>query len=984
MPSRLVSPVLVGRERELTRLAAAYDRAAAGEPSVVLVVGEAGVGKSRLVADATARAEAAGARVLAGGCVELGGEGMPFVPIVDALRLLARTTPPATLDRLVGHARRDLARLLPELDPDEPPDPTLDAGATSRLFEHVLGLVGRLGADQPLVLVVEDVHWADRSTLDLLAFVVRALRTDPVLVVATYRAEDVGRHHPLRRLLGELERQPNVERVELGRFTPDEVGEQLRGILGEAPSPDVVRRIYERSEGNAFFVEELLAALEDGAASGSLPPGLRDVLLTRVEGLAAPTPQVLQAASASGQRVGHRLLATVAGLGVAELDQALRDAVDHRVLTVEEADDGYAFRHALVREAVYDDMLPSQRVRLHVAYGEALERDPTLAAGGTALAAMLAHHWYAAHDVTRALPASVEAGRHAAAAYAYAEAAQHFERALETWPQVEDAEARTGIDLVDLLELTANATSRHGDLHRTTALLDEALSLVDREEEPVRAALLLARRARPQWDLVRGAVLDDLYEAVSLIPEGAPERGPVLGSLAATILVVDGDLEKARRYSAEAAEAARASGDTRNLADALATLGPTMVYSGDRVGGVRILEEAASVAREAGDPDIELRVHVNLCDSLATVGRLTEALDVARRGTVLAAQVGLSRTTGLFVASNLAEVLLQVGEWDEAEVVIDGLLSLMGSGAGAEWAEQMRAELAIGRGDWKEAERRLVGRQHAMDSQTAQRAEGFLAQLAVAEGRLHDARRLLTESLSGPTQQRYTWPQIALAMRVEADIAQQARDRGAEPDDEHATLLDRFTAAAAALPDDLPSLRGYVSLTEAERIRAVGEPAADAWAAAVAAWREAGEPFPMAYALFRLAEALVVAGDRAAASAPLAEAASIAERLGAQPILRDVRSLAARARLDLGGPKDTTADTGDAAPGPEPDRLGLTDRELEVLRLVADGRSNSQIAEALYISRKTASVHVSNILAKLGLASRVEAAALAHRRRLFD
>ena len=354
MPLRLVSPMVVGRRTELDRFAAAYHRAVADEPNMVLVAGEAGVGKTRFISEATERV-GHDARVLSGGCVELGGEGLPFVPIVEALRSLVRATAPADLDRFLGGARHDLARLLPELDPDQSGVTTSDPGATGRLFEHFLGLVGRLADAQPLVVIVEDVHWADRSTLDLLAFLVRALRSERVLVVATYRAEDIHRQHPFRRILIELERLGNVEQIELPRFTRDEVVLQLRGIRGDPPPAAMIDTIFERSEGNAFLVEELVAAVPNQGEH--LPAALRDVLLDRVEARPAPTQYVLHAAAAAGQRVGHRLLSRVAAVPEPQLEAALRDMVDHRVLNVE-ATGGYAFRHALVREAVYDDMLP--------------------------------------------------------------------------------------------------------------------------------------------------------------------------------------------------------------------------------------------------------------------------------------------------------------------------------------------------------------------------------------------------------------------------------------------------------------------------------------------------------------------------------------------------------------------------------------------------------------------------------------------------
>ncbi|HET6814196.1 MAG TPA: AAA family ATPase, partial [Actinomycetota bacterium] len=445
MTATLTSPTFVGRTEELARLAAAADRAAAGTPTAVLIGGEAGVGKTRLVGELVTSARQAGATVLVGGCVELGGEGVPFGPLIEALRPFLRDLDEPELAQLVpGRTRVELARLLPELDPGGrpgtgPAGSGLGAGGfglgsdQGRLFELLLVLLERLGAERPAVLVVEDLHWADRSTRDLLAFLHRNLRHGRLLLVMTYRSDELHRRHPLRPFLAELDRGRRVERLELDRFGRDEVAAQLAGIQG-APAPaQLTERIHARSDGNAFFVEELAATAAAGA-DGELPPSLRDTLLARIELLPEPTQQVLRILSVAAAAVPDPLLAEVAGLPEAELLAGLREAVSAHVLLVDAGDGAYGFRHALVKEAVYAELLPGERTRLHARFATALAG--RTAVGDPGLAAELAWHWYAAHDLERALPAAVEAGLAAERSYAFAEAQRHFERALELWEQV--------------------------------------------------------------------------------------------------------------------------------------------------------------------------------------------------------------------------------------------------------------------------------------------------------------------------------------------------------------------------------------------------------------------------------------------------------------------------------------------------------------------------------------------------------------------
>ena len=345
----------------------------------------------------------------------------------------------------------------------------------AQLLEHVLGTLDRLSGVRPVLVIVEDLHWADRSTLDLVAFLVRSVRHSRVMLMVTYRSDELHRRHPLRPLLTSWERDRSIARIDLSRFSRDEVAAQLDAILGQVPAPAVTDTVFDRSGGNAYLVEELAGAVAAGGDPADLPPSLGDVLLSRVDSLSEGGQKLLRTAAVAGRAVPERLLARVAGLGEAELYAALREAVDSHLLVIDPSGHGYAFRHALTRDAVYEDMLPGERVRLHAAYGAALERDPALA-GGEADAAALAYHWYAALDLPRALPASVDAAMRALTAGAPAEALRLLERALEIWPRVPDAGERTGLDRVDVSRLAANAAYRYGALDRARSLLADALA----------------------------------------------------------------------------------------------------------------------------------------------------------------------------------------------------------------------------------------------------------------------------------------------------------------------------------------------------------------------------------------------------------------------------------------------------------------------------------------------------------------------------
>ena len=494
MPVDVVSPVLVGRARELERLRAAVARTTAGEPSVVLVGGEAGVGKSRLLEAAFGRSPD-DVRVLTGGLHRAGRRGPAARPARrgpahagpdDARRRAGpdpRPGPPGAGPPAAGAGRRRRR--------SRPPT----TGSTAQLFELVLGVFGRLGAERPLVLIVEDLHWADRTTLDLVAFLVRALSGTRVLLVLTYRSDEVDRRSPVRPAALGLGAAARRRTPPAGAVQPD------RGRRPDRRHPgDVTRRGHGRPDLRPVRGQRLLRR---GARAHrarrrrrayDLPPSLRDVLLARAEQLSRPAQRLLRTAAVAGRRVPSGCWPRSRRCSAGELYEALREAVDASLLLVDGTDRGYAFRHALTRDAVYADLLPGERVELHTAYAEALDRDPGLAGDDASVEATLAVHWYAAHDMPRALAASVQAGRQAMAAFAPAEARQHLERALEVWRSVPDAETRAGADQIEVLQLTARATFYVGDPERALTLLRQALDLIDADRRP-RARRLRGRAA---------------------------------------------------------------------------------------------------------------------------------------------------------------------------------------------------------------------------------------------------------------------------------------------------------------------------------------------------------------------------------------------------------------------------------------------------------------------------------------------------------
>ena len=997
MAARVSSPVLIGRVDELGRLRAALRRTIDGQSGAILVAGEAGVGKTRLVTEFADLARAEGAEVLQGGCILLGEGALPYAPVIEALRGLVRRTAATEVDSVFGQGRSELARLVPDLGPaaeDSASDLSIES-AQGRLFELLLGVLERLAARSPVVFIVEDLHWSDRSTRDLLGFLVRNLRQAPVMLLLTYRSDELHRRHPLLPFLAELGRAAGVERLELQPFDGGESAAQLRAIAGRDLDPALLESIHTRSGGNAFFAEELLvAAGEDGRTD--LPATLRDVLLARVAELAVPTQEFLRVASAAGQRVDPALLAAAVAMDATDLYAALRESVSRQVLVPDPTAgvERYAFRHALLQEAVYDDLLPGERNRLHAAFAQTLEASSS---GDARHAAELAYHWYAAHDLPRALEAAVAAGQAAEVTYAFPEAGAQYERAIELWDHVPDAATHAGLDQVDLLATLAGV-DRYNEPARAVAHIQSAIQLVDEAADPVRVGLLNERLGRFAWIAGQGELAQRAHRtAMRLIPPEPPSeaRARVVAGLA-QILTLGARFEDARALAEEALILARAAGARDIEGHAQDTRGLARAVAGDVDEALDDIRAALGIAEEVGNLDDIGRAYANWSWILEVGGRLDESIEVAEAGVALSERVGLMRFFGAHLLCGAADDLYRLGRWTESEHAVRRAREHVVAGINEILVEELMGRLAMARGRFDEAAShlrplaRLADR--TADVQFISPVQASLAELALWQGRPDDAAATTTAALQ---QIDYT-PEVkicelhALGIRAYADLAELASARRSADGVSAAIapgegVLDAIRRRHGDVVATRPLLaelsEAWLLLCEAEgtRLHRLADP--DAWLASVASWERLRRPYAVAYARWREAEACLAArGDRDRAAKALRIAHEIARQLGAEPLLREVTALAARARLNL---EPAEADEA-PAPTDEATRFGLTAREREVLALVALGRTNRQIAGELFISENTAGVHVSNILGKLAVTGRGEAAAVAYRLGLVD
>ena len=964
----------------------------------MLLAGDAGVGKTRLLQEFRQSTEASGTRWLSGECIAVAEGELPYAPITAALRAIVAE--PANLD-VTAESAPELARLLPGLGPGPAPKPTpstvevppLSVGgdfAQGRMFEQFLSVLADLSCERPVVLAVEDLHWADGSTRDLLSFLIRSARDEPILLICTYRSDELHRRHPLRPFLAEHKRLAWMEVLDLQPFTQSELGAQVEGILGAPADPELATRLFERSEGNAFFSEELLAASAD---LERIPPTVRDALMLRVEDLSAPTQEVLRVAATAGRRVPHPLLAAVAGLPEQELTSALREAIAHQLLIQDAEEESYAFRHALLAESISADLLPGESTRLHLALAEALAADPGLAAKTTGNAAgELAFHWRACHRLEEALTASVEAGLQAESSYAFAEADRQFENALELWERVDEAERRAGMDHPAMLQRAAQNASLNGQAHRAVALAKSAIAETDPAVDPTRAGLARERLGEFLW--LSGdseGALDALREAVDLLPVEPPrvERARVLAA-EARLLVLHGRPDQSRSRCEEAISIARRTGARAEEGHALNTLGLCLLVAGERAAAIASLSEAKRIAEDCSPEDL-WRAYANLAEALEYDGRVEEAVELGIEGAELVRPLG-QRSWGAYILGQVASQLVRLGRLDEAQRLAATGLETRIEGIDTAILKGVASEINLLQGNLQAAETELERAVRAAGPTTDWVIRAMLADrhvlVAVLRGDPDRAAALVDEAIASMDDGEYPFYTVrmyALAVRAHADRAERARALGdaetAEEAERSGTaiververLLDPDGWLGSPTPESVA--RAALAAAELERLRGAPEP--EVWNSVAARWAKLGYKLELAYARWRQAEAVLTSGGaRADASEPLREAARLTAESGASLLRSEIEALARRARIE---PGDQDRSPAAETPAPVPDRFGLTRRELEVLALVAEGRTNREIGEALFISTKTASAHVSHILSKLEVRSRIEAATAAHR-----
>lgn len=985
----LARPPFVGRSDELGLLREGLVAASSSRPACVAVTGDAGVGKTRLLAEFAGLARDEGARVVVGAGIDLAAGEFPFGVFLSALRDLARakrggrsSDPPGTsYDEVLALLRTDQAGGV-----------GAERTNRSRLFDRVLDLLGELGDEMPLVLILEDLHWADRTSLDLLQFLVqdlcqerdllRDLPRERILLVLSWRSDEVVDGSARWDALADLERLAGVETVRLGALDGDQVSTLLRAVAGGPLATTRIEDIVRRSAGNPLFAQELLAA---GARSAgrSAPVSCRETVLRRARRLSPGARDAVRALAVIGRPADHELLAEVSTLPPTALAAALREALDQRLLRREGGGELCAFWHPLGQEAVYDDILPVERLSLHRRTAEALDRRGT---GRSAFStAEVAHHWHEAQVWAKALPAAVGAARAAANVTGFAEAHVHYRRALDAWGHVSEAATAVGCSLAELQQEAAEAAHWAGATADAVTLATAARETARARADVLTEAQLSERLGRYLWELgdtAAGLAAD--RDAVRLLTDDPPSRlqARARAALAAGLLL-DGESLAAAAEATAAVEMARAVGSPEEEGYALTTLGVCRAVNGELDAGLRVLDRARVICEECGSIEEVFRVYVDLTFVLTTAGRPQESLEVAYAGMARIRQLGLTSTGGGALLVNTASTLQLLGDWDEAARVAHDALQQGVPSAFAGYLHLVIGDVAAATGRADAAEESYAAAERIAplrgDAWFGATLAASRAELGLWAGEPQTALRQVRETLPLLAKADYDEPAArlcALGRRALADTAERERllpgDTPSDPAVAEALAARERQCREGPARAATPAIDTYLMQGSAEESRGAGRPDPDGWAAVAARWQSLDQPYAAGYALWREAEALVASRARRKARTVVAEAAAVAESLRAAPLLREIATLAQRATLPVDAlPAQRTG------PATTSQRLGLTPREEQVLPLVASGRTNRQIARALFITEKTVSVHVSNIMAKLGAANRGEAAAAA-------
>ena len=945
------------------------------------------MGKSRLVAELAASRAALGVRLVVGGCPAVVDMPLPYAPVAAIIEALLRDADDRQAATLLEGIGVDLVRLVPGLSPrlaNSRPVNVPEAMIPGRVFDAVRMLLQRVAREVPLVVVFEDLHWADPASLDLVGYLVRSGGW-PGAIVVTYRSDELHRRHPLLPWIAEIVRVPSVERIELERLPPSAIAAQAAAILGAAPEPALTDELVRRGGGNAFLTEELLASR---SADGRIPraAGVTQVLLARVGALPDDVRLVVDALSVSSAAADSTTVAAVLEVPEREVETAIRAALEAQVLSPADGGTGYGFRHALLQEAVYDDLLPGERRRYHLGFVGALREDidsqPSDRRVSAARLAQVVHHALAADDLTTALRFSVAAGTAAMAAGAFVDASKHLERAVQLSESVADPETIVDGGRPELLRLAAEAASFSTDPARALRLWQEALDAAGPETSPEDRARLLLGLAICANDVFDNDLAVQSTRAANELLADEPAsflRAQARADLSRDLFVI-GDDNEAIRAAEDAIAMATEVGDLRNEALARGRLALSRLYVGDIELAKADAQRATEIARTTRDRFVVFSVYANVGTLYDTLGDPATAGEIlAGEGIPLSAELGIPTVA---LAAHAAWYLWQAGLWDAGQRLLDEAARDEGQRSGRSLALAKSQELydAV----------RLPGVREGISDPTSpdDHVPWFVAaERALWHGEPSHAADLAMRGLDAAvyavgrrdrSNRGWLLRQIA---RAEADlVTSHGRGRDREPPGQAAWAVERTRELLAQ--HEIGDLHGddlsmNLALTEAEATRAAGASDPAAWTRAIELWEGRGRVFEPAYARYRRAEALLaVGGHRADAADDLRRAMASAVALGAQPLGSVVVQLAARARIAID--EAAAAASAEGEPGVRLPST-LTRREREVLALLAEGRTNRQIADQLFISESTAGVHVSNILGKLGVTGRTEAAAVAFR-----
>ena len=986
---------LIGRNNEMAELRAAFVAARSGVMNTVIIGGEAGVGKTRLAREFLQSDHGAPALVLSGNCRDSADSPLPFGAIVEAIRPLSNNLDEKTRTELFVPVREQLAGILPNLESNS----ISEAGSRSQLFEAILLLLERVTSTAPAILLIEDLHWADQSTRDFVAFLIDNARSAQLTLVITYRSDELVTGDVFLKYIAQLARNPSVSRINLERLERDDLLTYLDELAGRAVESTVGNLIWDRSLGNAFYAEQLLASHDD--SDNHVPQSINDTLLARLNALGATTQRTLRVIAAGGEHVDHSLLTTVAGdLSAPEIDDAMREAVAHQIL-VDSGDGSLKFRHTLIAEVAYSQLLPQERRDVHRRYAVALSDAYDLPLSRAASAAELAHHYFAAGEKREALNASIDAAAETYAACGYAESRVHYEHALTLWSEVSPADRPAGVDYIELLDQCAAVAHLEGDNNRSVELMRDALTHTP-DNDPRRRII---RVRLGTYLRMLGESQEALTEHEQIVREMSDEapsslHAEILCAYALSLTAAARHRESAK-HAEEALLSSRTVGDRPHEARALSILGSNLVVLGQPDLGARYLNDALELAEELNRPaDIAAGYHQLAMTLSGPLNKLDDALAIAKRGSAQVAEIGLERHWGAQLQSIAIDTLFRMGRWDEAVALLSVAIHRSAKGIAALDLLLARAKLTVGRGEFESAQHDLdtvaTLAARAIDLRYTVPLATLRAGLALWQHDLTAATNAVDEGLEHIAGNDDVWfaaPLVWHGMRVEAERAEQAR--AALVSDTVESAIERGTALRSLSLEMCRSGRqqgalrlvvdAYDVMCEGELLRIKGEAAPDVWSVVASSWEQLGHPYPHAYANWRWAEALLARPNGVMrASQLLRNAYRVALDLRASPLQRELEALAKRARIDLAASavaadEIKVVDIRESVLQRLRVEAGLTKREAQILSLVADGQSNRGIAETCFISEKTASVHVSNILMKLDVRSRVQAAALFHR-----